>query len=338
MRGYCHPQHFRPLPNELYHNLRNGTFRDVSAESGIAGYKGKGMGIAIGDYDLDGRIDVFVGNDTVPNFLFHNEGGGKFLEVGMASWVALNGDARALSSMGADFGDYDNDGLEDIFVTALSNETFPLFRNMGQGTFTDLSIPSLIAAASLPWSGWSTGVYDFNNDGLKDIFTANGNVLDNAEFISSRVSRQPNTLFINLGGGAFHSEILGSPAFHRGAAFGDFNRDGKVDAAVTRLNENPVVLLNDSSGTGHWLDVRLAGRESNRDGIGAWIHVVTNSGEQWNRVTTSVGYGCSSDKTVHFGLGKESIAKVVTIDWPSGKKQRLENIPGDRTLSEGNLW
>jgi enediyne biosynthesis protein E4 len=333
MRGYCHPRYFPSLPNALYHNERNGTFRDVSVESGISGYQGKGMGITIGDYDLDGRVDVFVGNDTVPNFLFHNEGNGKFVEVGMASGVALNGDARELSSMGADFRDYDNDGREDIFVTALSNETFPLFRNMGQGLFMDLSIPSLIAAASLPWSGWSNGVYDFNNDGLKDIFTANGNVLDNAESISSRLSRQPNMLFINLGNGTFRSQILGGPAFHRGAAFADFNRDGKIDAAVTRLNENPIVFFNNSAQAGHWLELQLVGRKSNRDGIGAWIHVVSDSGEQWNRVTTSVGYGCSSDRIVHFGLGKESVAKVITIEWPSGAKQRLDNVQADRLVT-----
>lgn len=333
MRGYCHPQHFQPLPNALYHNQRNGIFRDVSVESGIAGYKGKGMGIAIGDYDLDGRIDVFVGNDTVPNFLFHNEDNGRFREVGTPTWVALNGDARALSSMGADFRDYDNDGREDIFVTALSNETFPLFRNLDDGTFIDLSVPSLIAGTSLPWSGWSNGVFDFNNDGYKDIFTANGNVIDNAESISSRLSRQPNIVFVNRGNGTFRSQTLPGPAFHRGAAFGDFNQDGKIDVVVTRLNESPAVLRNDSARVGHWLELRLIGRKSNRDGIGAWIHVVSESGEQWNRVTTSVGYGCSSDRIVHFGLGKDSVAKIIDIDWPSGTKQRLENIRTDRFLT-----
>lgn len=333
MRGYCHPQHFQPLANALYHNQRDGTFRDVSAESGIDGYKGKGMGIAIGDYDLDGRIDVFVGNDTVPNFLFHNEGNGRFREVGTSTWVAFNGDGRALSSMGADFRDYDNDGREDIFVAALSNETFPLFRNLGDGTFIDLSVPSLIAGASLPWSGWSTGVFDFNNDGYKDIFIANGNVIDNAEFISSRLSRQPNTVFVNRGNGTFRSQTLPGPAFHRGAAFGDFNQDGKMDVVVTRLNESPVVLRNDSAQVGHWLELRLIGRKSNRDGIGAWIHVVSESGEQWNRVTTSVGYGCSSDRIVHFGLGKDSVAKIIDIDWPSGTKQRLENTRTNRFLT-----
>jgi len=333
MRGYCHPQHFRSLPNALYHNEGNGTFRDVSAESGIAAFPGKGMGVAIGDYDLDGRIDVFVGNDTVPNFLFHNEGSGRFREAGMETWIAYNGDGRALSSMGADFRDYDNDGREDILVTALTNETFPLFRNLPQGGFVDLSIPSGIAGASLPWSGWSTGIFDFNNDGLKDVFTANGNVIDNAELISSRRSRQPSTVFTNRGDGTFRMEILPGVAFHRGAAFGDVDRDGRIDGVVTRLNESPIVLRNVADQTGHWIQLRLVGRKSNRDGIGAWIHLVTESGEQWNRVTTSVGYGCSSDRIAHFGLGSDSVVKAIAVDWPSGTRQRLENIQADRLLT-----
>jgi len=210
--------------------------------------------------------------------------------VGISTWIAYNGDGRALSSMGADFRDYDNDGREDIFVTALSNETFPLFRNLLRGGFVDLSIPSGIVSGSLPWSGWSTGVFDFNNDGLKDVFTANGNVIDNAEFISNRVSRQPNTVFVNRGDGTFRMEISPGAAFHRGAAFGDLDLDGRIDAAVTRLNESPIILRNITDQAGHWIQLRLVGKKSNRDGIGAWIHVVTESVEQWNRVTTSVGY------------------------------------------------
>ena len=332
MRGYCHPQHFLPLPNALYHNQGDGSFRDVSAESGIGAYQGKGMGIAIGDYDRDGRIDVFVGNDTVPNFLFHNEGGGRFREVGLTAGVAFNGDGRAVSSMGADFRDYDNDGQEDLFVTALTNDTFPLFRNLGKGLFIDLSVPSTIAGASLPWSGWANGLFDFNNDGFKDIFTANGNVMDNAELISSRKSRQPNTVLVNRGNGTFRAETITGSAFHRGAAFGDFDRDGKVDVVVTRLNESPIVPRNVSVQTEHWLELRLVGRKSNRDGIGTWIHLVTDSGEQWNRVTTSVGYGCSSDRIVHFGLGRDRVVKRIEIEWPSGATQVLQDVQADRLM------
>ena len=190
-RSYCHPRYYGPLPNILYRNLGNGTFRDVSAESGIAAHVGKGMGLAFGDYDGDGCMDVFVANDTMANFLFHNEGNGRFVNRALQAGVAYNSYGTAISSMGGDFKDVDNDGLEDLFVTALSNEMFPLFRNQGNGAFVDVSGPARIANASLPWSGWGLGVFDFNNDGWKDIFTANGHPVDNIDMISSRKARQP---------------------------------------------------------------------------------------------------------------------------------------------------
>jgi len=329
-RSYCHPSHYRPLPNALYHNQGDGTFRDVSAESGIAAHPGKGMGIAFGDYDGDGRLDVFIANDTVPNYLFRNEGGGKFREVALEAGVAYNDDGRALSSMGADFRDYDNDGREDLFVTALSNETFPLFRNLGSGRFVNMSPPAGIATASLSLSGWSTGLFDFNNDGFKDVFVAGGHVMDNAELTSSRSSRQPNIVFINRGDGRFDSQRLPGEAFHRGAAFGDFDRDGRIDMVVTRLNERPLLLRNVTPDAGHWIALRLIGTRSNRDAIGARVHIVTAAGEQWNRVTTAVGYGCSSDRIVHFGLSRESKVKLIEIEWPSGARQKLENVDADR--------
>jgi tetratricopeptide (TPR) repeat protein len=325
-RTYCHPSQYRPLANALYHNQGDGTFRDVSGESGIAAHPGKGMGVAFGDYDLDGHLDVFVANDTVPNFLFHNEGNGTFREVALEASVAYNDDGRALSSMGADFRDYDNDGREDLLITALSNETFPLFRNLGGGKFINLTAPTGIAAASLPLSGWSAGLFDLNNDGFKDAFVAAGHVMDNAELVSSRSSRQPNLIFLNQGDGTFRSQLLPGEALHRGAAFADFDRDGRVDVVVTRLNESPLLLRNVTTRSGNWITLRLVGRRSNRDGIGARVHIVTAAGEQWNRVTTAVGYGCSSDRTVHFGLGNESQLKSLEIEWPSGSKQRLENL------------
>ncbi len=331
-RQYCHPQHYQPLASALYHNEGAGRFRDVSRESGIAAHPGKGMGVAFGDYDGDGRLDVFVANDSMPNSLFHNKGGGRFEESALAAGVAYNDDGMALSSMGVDFRDYDNDGREDLFVTALSNETFPLFRNMG-GVFADMTHPSGIGRASLPWAGWSAGMFDFNNDGFKDIFCANGHVMDNAELTSGRQSRQPNLVFVNRGDGRFDVQKLPGEALHRGAAFGDFDRDGRVDVLVTRLNEQPVVLRNRSATSFHWIALRLVGTRSNRDGIGALVHLTTGAGEQWNRVTTSVGYGCSSDRIVHFGLGGETAVRRIEIAWPSGTKQVLENVPADRRLT-----
>lgn len=330
-RTYCHPKHYEPLPNALYHNEGGGRFRDVSIESGIDRYRGKGMGVAFGDYDGDGKLDIFVANDTMPNFLFRNAGKGKFSETGLAAGVALNPDGGASSSMGVDFRDYDNDGREDLFVTVLTNERFLLFRNIG-GQFSDASGSSRIASSSLPWTGWSAGMIDLNNDGLKDLFSANGNVNDNAERISSRKSRQPNVVFLNRGDGAFDAQTLAGEALHRGAAFGDFDRDGKLDVVVTRLNEAPLVLYNRTRAAGHWIGLRLVGTRSNRDAIGARIRVTTRGGEQWNRITTSVGYAGSSDRVTHFGLGNETTVTSLEIEWPSGIRQILRDIRADQYL------
>jgi hypothetical protein len=319
-RQYCHPKQYPPLSNLLYRNLGNGRFEDVSIESGIAALAGKGMGVAFGDYDGDGRMDVFVTNDTVPNYLLHNEGNGRFREAALDAGVAYAEDGKALSSMGVDFRDYDNDGREDLFVTALSDETFPLFRNVGGGRFAEVTMASGLARQTVPYTGWSAGMFDLDNDGRKDLFVAGGHVMDNAQLSSGRASKQPNLVFANQGGGRFAISALPGLDMHRGAAFADFDRDGRIDVAVTRLNESPVVLWNRSRSSGHWLDVQLLGRRSNRDGIGAMIHVKSASGNQWNRVTTAVGYASSSDRTAHFGLGADNSVQDVEVAWPSGAK------------------
>ena len=339
-RTYCHPQYYRGLPNQLYRNQGDGTFSDVSESSGIAAHIGKGMGVAFADYDQDGDADVFVANDTVPNFLFENQGGGQFRQVALRAGVAFNDDGRALSSMGADFRDYDNDGREDLFVTALANETFPLFRNLGGKLFAEVTYPSRVGRETLASSGWSNGVFDFNNDGYKDLFAANGGVQDNTELFSSRRSRQPNSVLANQRDGRFADvsgqagESFQQTGLHRGAAFGDFDGDGRVDVVVTRLNERVELFRNTSPAENHWLAVRLSGRRSNRDGLGARVRVVGASGrEQWNHATTSVGYASSSDRVVHFGLGRDASAKLVEILWPSGVRQRLEDVAADRQLT-----
>ncbi len=336
VRTYCHPKYYEGLPNNLYHNNGDGTFTDVSAASGIAAHRGKGMSVNFADYDGDGLQDVFVTNDTTPNFLFHNEGGGRFREVGLRAGVAFNEDGRALSSMGSDFRDVDNDGREDIFIGALANETFPLFRGLAGGLFADLTYPSGLGRITLASSGWSTGIFDLNNDGYKDLFAACGDVNDNTELISSRKSRQQNMVLVNTGATPprFVRDSEACPreyAMHRGAAFGDFDGDGRVDVVVTRIGEPAEVYRNVSPAENHWLALRLMGRKSNRDAIGARIRLVSASGrEQWNHVTTSTGYACSSEKTVFFGLGGDAAARRVEIAWPSGARQVLENLGADR--------
>jgi tetratricopeptide (TPR) repeat protein len=327
-RQYCNPSLYRPLANALYRNFGGGRFRDVSAETEIAYYAGKGMGVTFGDFDGDGRLDIFVANDTKPNFLLHNEGG-RFRDIALEAGVAYGDDGKALSSMGADFRDFDNDGREDLFVTALSDESFPLFRN-SDNHFTDAS--DSIGLAARPFTGWSTGMFDFNNDGWKDLFVAAGHVMDNAQMSSSRKSREPDLVFLNHGGRKFDLQMLAGEALHRGAAFGDFDRDGRVDVVVTRLNESPLVLWNRTEG-GNWIDFRLIGHRSNRDGIGAMIHIATSADQQWNRVTTSTGYGASSDRVAHFGLGDATIVSNVEILWPSGILQRLSAVSANQLLT-----
>ncbi len=326
-RTYCHPKSYEGLPNTLYRNNGDGSFRDASADSGIGRHIGKGMGVAFADYDGDGDLDVFVANDTTPNFLFRNDGNGRFTEVGLAAGIAFNDDGRALSSMGADFRDLDNDGRPDLFITALANETFPLYRNLGRGLFADVTYPSRIGVATLPFSGWGNGVYDFDNDGRKDLFAANGDVNDNTEVFSSMRSRQPNVVLLHRAGGRFEAVTLGAPALHRGAAFADFDGDGRIDIVVTRIGERALLLRNGSANANHWIELKLIGRRSNRDAIGARVR----AGAQWNHVTTSVGYAGSSDPRVHFGLGAAARVEV-EIFWPGGQVQKLGEVQADRLL------
>lgn len=339
-RVYCHPKYYEGLPNSLYHNNGDGTFTDVSAPSGIAAHIGKGMSVTFLDFDGDGKLDVMVANDTTPNFLFRNEGGGRFREIGLKAGVAFNDDGRALSSMGADARDIDNDGQEDLFLTANHNESFPLFRNFGKGIFVDITYPSGVGRITLPHTGWSNGIYDLNNDGHKDLFAARGAIDDNLSEFSHRKSAQTNLVLANLGNLRFADVTdragtgLRQTGLHRGAAFGDFDGDGRVDVVVTRIGEQALLLRNTSPVRNHWLALRLRGRRSNRDGIGAMVQVTGASGrKQWNRVTTATGYASSSDRTVFFGMGADSSAHAIEIQWPSGAVQRLANVACGRYLT-----
>ena len=336
-RTYCHPREYQGLSNRLYRNRGDGTFQDVSQKSGIAAHAGKGMSAAVADYNNDGHPDIFVANDAVPNFLFQNQGDGSFQEVAAQAGVAFNDDGRALSSMGTDFRDLDNDGKPDIFVTALANETFPWFRNLDNRFFEDATYRSGIGRASLPYSGWGAGAYDFNNDGWKDLFVAAGDVQDNTEVFSSQTSRQANRVLLNRGDGAF-LDASGSAgkdfqhaALHRGAAFADFDGDGKIDIVVSRLNEPAALFRNTTASSNYWIAFRLEGSRSNRDAIGARIRLTSASGkQQWNQVTSAVGYASASDTAIHFGLGDDASAREIEIRWPSGTVQILKDLETDR--------
>jgi enediyne biosynthesis protein E4 len=327
-RTWCHPKYYTGLPNTLFRNEGGGRFRDVSSETGVIEHTGKGMGAAFADYDSDGDTDIFVTNDTVRNFLFRNDGS-RFTEVGSEAGVAYNDDGRALSSMGVDFRDADNDGREDVFVTALANEGYPLYRNLGKGVFLDATYPSRLGAATLPLSGWSNAIVDFDNDGWKDLLAANGDVQDNTEVFSSRSSRQQNVLLLNDRKGTFRPVLFGTAALHRGAAFGDLDNDGRIDAVVTRLGQTPAVLRNNLA-RGNWIGFRLRGTKSNRSAIGAVVRITAGGVTQTNHVTSAVGYASSSELRVHFGTGGTAGIDQAEVRWPSGSVTKLGIMKGNR--------
>jgi enediyne biosynthesis protein E4 len=335
----CSPSLYSGLPNLLYHNNGDGTFTDVSRQTGIAEHIGKGMSVAVADFDDDGFMDVFVANDQARNFLLKNVAGQRFTEIGVEAGVAYSEDGLPLSSMGVDFRDLNDDGRPDLIVTALGGETFPLYLNSGHGLFESSSYPSGLGFQTLKMSGWGVGAYDFDNDGHKDLFTANSHVSENADFYGRDRYRQTNALFRNLGNGRFENvtaqagSALQVAAAHRGCAFGDLNNDGRIDSIVSAIGEPAKVLYNISSRENHWILIQLQGTKSNRDGIGAKIKIISDSGQvQHNHVTTAVGYASASDKRVHFGLGAARRIREMEIRWPSGHRQTLRDIAADQIL------
>ena len=339
VRGFCHPKNYAPLKNTLYRNNGDGTFTDVSAETGISKYFGKGMSVTFADYDGDGYLDAFVANDTTQNFLFHNLKGRKFEEVGLAAGVGFASDGLARSGMGADFRDVNNDGLPDIWHTAVEREEFPLLVNRGKGEFDDETVSSGLAKTN-DMSGWGNGIFDFDNDGWKDLFVARANVMDNISVLNpARKYEEPNTIFRNLGNGKFADVTSESGATriagaHRGAAFGDLFNEGRIDAVVSVENGATKVFRNVSQNSNHWILLKLTGTKSNRMGIGAQIKLTAEDGsKQWNEVTTAVGYASSSDPRVHFGLRANAKIKEIEIRWPSGIKQVLHDVAADQILA-----
>jgi enediyne biosynthesis protein E4 len=298
------------------------------------------MGVAFADYDNDGWPDVFVANDNSPNLLFHNIDGKRFEEAGIQAGVAYNEDGNVLAGMGVDFRDVNNDGLPDIWHTAIENETFPLYLNNGKGAFVNDGQASRLANLTRPMSGWSNGMVDLDNDGWKDLVVARSNVLDNIDQISRHFHyAEPDSVFRNLGNGQFAdvSATAGADftrlAPHRGLAYGDLDNDGRMDLVVTALGAPVSVLRNITETHNHWILLELAGTKSNRMGLGAQIRITTDDGRKlYNEVTTSTGYAASSDPRVHFGLGESRVLREIEIRWPSGTRQLLRNVTADRRM------
>lgn len=325
---YCPPGEFPPTTNILYRNRGDGTFEDVSQRSGISALKGRSLGVSFADYDGDGFADVFVANDGMRQFLFHNNGNGTFTELALEAGAGLTDAGKPISGMGTVFQDYDNDGRPDILVTVLPREVYALFHNDGNGLFSYRSLQAGLGLLSAASSGWGVGLEDFNNDGWKDIFVAQSHVLDNVETIDHMLHYKETPLLALNKDGRFERADSGvtTPIAGRGVAFGDLNNDGWQDVVVSTLGGEPLVLMN-RGGAGYWLNITLRGTRSNRDGLGS--RVVVNG--QTRIATTSGSYVSASDKRLHFGLGPAETAKV-EVYWPSGAHQTLEGVKANQFL------
>ncbi len=333
---YCHPKFYKELPSQLFLNNGKGTFSDISEQAGIRAHPGKGMSVAIADYDNDGLPDIFVTNDKLFNFLYHNKGHSHFEEVAFELGVALPEHGNLISGMGCDFRDLNNDGYPDIALSALQNETFPIYQNVSGGSFEEVTARSKMTLLSNPMSGYSVNIADFDNDGWKDIFVSRGDVA--SPNMADRIHvDQLNTVFRNLNGTwAALTEEAGfdaqPPRRHRGAAVADLNGDGKLDIVVSALSAPAEIWINESPGGNHWLELSLQGTKSNRDGIGARIKLTSRGKVQFNHMTTASGYASSSAGPVHFGLGDARVADEIEIRWPSGIVQTLKNVAVDQVL------
>jgi len=328
LRVYCHPRYFEAVPNQLYRNRGNGVFEDVSRSTGVAAHKGRGMSVAFHDYDRDGRPDVFVTNDNLPNFLFHQTRDGRFEEVALAAGAAMSDSGKPVAAMGVDWRDFDNDGRADLAFTALAGETFPLFRAEAGGLFRDVTYLSKLAALVAKKSGWGVTFADFDNDGWRDLFTANSHVNDIIDQFESLPYKEPNSVFRNQRDGTFAavpaSGLASRIAAHRGSVIADFDNDGRLDAAVSTLGAPAELWRNTTPNAPPSVRVILEGTRSNRDGIGARLQL----GQQTDWLQTAVSYSSSAHAGVHLAWQPGPL----TVEWPSGVRQTIPQVEPGQTI------
>ena len=343
-RVYCHPNVYNGVPDLLFHNNGNGAFTDVSRSAGIYRTTGKGLGVVFGDYDGDGWTDIFVANDSVPNFLFHNKGKGAFEEVGLLAGVAVSNDGQPLAGMGTDMGDIDGDGLLDIIVTNLDRQTHSLYRNLGKGLFANITFKSGVAEATLPFVGFGSIFFDYDNDTTLDMAIANGDVIDNINLFRDSTSyEQRNLLLQNDGTGKFKDVgPTSGPGFalkkpSRSLSAADIDNDGDLDLLIGNVGQTPDLLRNDGGNRLNSLSIRTIGSKSNRDGIGARLTLTVGGKVLVREVKAGSSYLSQNDMRVHFGIGRATRADKLEIHWPSGAVDVLQDIEANQilTITEG---
>ena len=334
---YCTPEALPGVADVFYRNNGDGTFTDVSEKSGVGATDGKGLGVVCGDIDNDGDVDIFVANDTTPNFLYRNErNGAEMTEDALFAGVALSEEGRAYSGMGANLGDFDNDGYLDIVITNFQDQTNSLYHNAQSGFFTEMSFAKGIGERSLPYLAWGVDFSDFNNDGWLDLFVANGHLDDNiAEIDPIGTYAQPNQLFLNDRGVNFTENpdaAIAQRKVSRGTAFGDIDNDGDIDIVISNLKDTPTVLRNDGVNASQWLGIKLIGTHCNRDAIGARVTVVSEGLTQIREVKSGSGYLSQNDLRLHFGLGAAKSVDTLTARWLCGKVQTLQDVETNQVL------